>query len=347
MNKNIILLAALAALACLSPAPAAELPSYSVMRATEKIVLDGILDEEDWKAAPSFGDFTFPWYAGGEREQTEAKMLWNDDFLYLSFTCRDKHIWADHYNTNAATYNDDAAEMFWNPDPLNQATYYQFEINCIGNLLSVWRSGASTRPVIMVPHITQNIAGSMNNDADTDSLWVLEVGIRFSDYPELLKTVPPRPGDMWRINLNRCGGKTNLQYSQWSSSSTATPNFHSPGDFGKLFFSSEPVRKPTAVDRQMEDLPATLRITAACPNPFNPATVISFFLAETGTARLEVFDITGRRVRTLVHGFLRAGGHALPWDGCDDIGRPVSSGVYLARLGMGGISATSKMTLVK
>src|SRR3989304_5092157 len=40
----------------------AALPEYTVKRATEKIVLDGILDEDDWKAAPSFGDFVFPWY---------------------------------------------------------------------------------------------------------------------------------------------------------------------------------------------------------------------------------------------------------------------------------------------
>ena len=61
----------------------ADLPVYMVKRTTEKIVIDGILDEEDWKAAQPVGDFKFQWWKEGEKEQTEAKILWNDTF-YIS-----------------------------------------------------------------------------------------------------------------------------------------------------------------------------------------------------------------------------------------------------------------------
>ncbi len=81
----------------------ADLPQYQVMRTTGKITIDGILDEADWAAAKPVGDFQFPWWKSGDKEQTEAKMLWDDTFLYVAFFCYDKHIWADHWDTNSAT----------------------------------------------------------------------------------------------------------------------------------------------------------------------------------------------------------------------------------------------------
>ena len=217
----------------------ADLPEYNVKQTTEKIVLDGILDETDWEAAESSGPFVFPWWTEGEKEQTEVKMLWDDTFLYLAFRCDDAHIWADHYNINEPTYNDDCVELFWNPSPDKQSYYYQFEINCIGNLLSVKRP---ERVTIMLPYITQSIQGTVNDDSDTDTGWIVEMAVRFSEYPELSDAETPSPGDMWRIGLNRCGGKTNPQYSQWSPSQTDRPSFHQPDDFGKLVFSGDPVR---------------------------------------------------------------------------------------------------------
>ncbi len=83
------------------------------------------------------------------------------------------------------------------------------------------------------------------------------------------------------------------------------------------------------------------------PNPFNPSTTISFALPAPGKATLIIYDITGRKVRELVRGPLKAGTHAIPWDGRDDAGQAVSSGVYLSRLSAGTWSATGKMLLMK
>ena len=236
--KPIILITVILTLAVAAEA-FADAPEYVCKRTTEKIVIDGILDEADWQAAASAGDFVFPWWTEGEKEQTEAKLMWDDTYLYLSFKCDDSHIWADHYNINEATYNDDCVELFWNPSPDRQDNYYQFEINCIGNLLSVLHKVRST---IMLPHIAQAIQGTVNDDSDTDAGWVIEAAIRFDEYPGLFTATPPKTGDMWRIGLNRCGGKTNAQYSQWSPSHTDKPSFHQPQDFGRLVFSGEKVR---------------------------------------------------------------------------------------------------------
>lgn len=93
--------------------------------------------------------------------------------------------------------------------------------------------------------------------------------------------------------------------------------------------------------------PAGLTLRQNTPNPFNPSTTISFILPQPGAVNLSVYSITGQKVRTLVSGKLPAGAHSASWDGRDDSGRPVSSGVYLLRLKAGNMTATGRMLLMK
>ncbi len=83
------------------------------------------------------------------------------------------------------------------------------------------------------------------------------------------------------------------------------------------------------------------------PNPFNPRTVVKFSLAEDGPARLVIYDVNGRRVRTLVDKGLRAGTHEVVWDGSDDAGRLVASGVYWSQLEAGAYVSNKKMVALK
>ncbi len=83
------------------------------------------------------------------------------------------------------------------------------------------------------------------------------------------------------------------------------------------------------------------------PNPFNPATTIAFSLDERSAISLQVFDISGRLVRTLFADTLPAGHHEQVWDGRDDGGAPVASGVYVCRLRSGARQQTEKLLLLK
>jgi hypothetical protein len=83
------------------------------------------------------------------------------------------------------------------------------------------------------------------------------------------------------------------------------------------------------------------------PNPFNSQTRIAFFLRSPAETELEVFNIMGQKIRTLVHQTLAEGQHAVPWDGLDDHGRSAPSGVYLYRLRVGQEEITRKMLLLK
>jgi hypothetical protein len=85
----------------------------------------------------------------------------------------------------------------------------------------------------------------------------------------------------------------------------------------------------------------------AHPNPFNPDVTITFGLRKEGAVRLSVFDTTGRRVRELAEGWYAAGAHELAWDGMDDRGRSLSSGIYWVSLESPMLRQTAKLVLLR
>ncbi len=83
------------------------------------------------------------------------------------------------------------------------------------------------------------------------------------------------------------------------------------------------------------------------PNPFNPSTTISYSVAEAGEVGLNIFNTLGQSVRTLVNGRESAGEYSISWDGRDDAGRIVSSGLYFYRLQVGEAVQTKRMLFLK
>ena len=90
-----------------------------------------------------------------------------------------------------------------------------------------------------------------------------------------------------------------------------------------------------------------MALAPASPNPFNPTTQILYQIAEPGDVRLTIYNLLGQQVRTLVQSYQPAGRHRAIWHGKDDLGRAVSSGVYIYRIRSGDLTATRKMILLK
>ncbi len=83
------------------------------------------------------------------------------------------------------------------------------------------------------------------------------------------------------------------------------------------------------------------------PNPFNPTTTIEFTLPSAGFTNLLIYNVMGQKVRELVSDTMKAGVHAVIWDGRDDSGNPVSSGIYLINLKSGEHTSTGRMLMMK
>lgn len=96
---------------------------------------------------------------------------------------------------------------------------------------------------------------------------------------------------------------------------------------------------------ETEEMPASHRLDQNFPNPFNPGTTISFDLPVPGMVRLSIFTVSGQLVRTLVHERYPAGRHAVSWNGRNEEGKLVASGVYLYRLETAGFVKTKKMVI--
>jgi len=92
---------------------------------------------------------------------------------------------------------------------------------------------------------------------------------------------------------------------------------------------------------------AAVRLLPNHPNPFNPSTRLAFETAGAGPARLEIFDAAGRRVATLLDEPVAAGYHELDWDGRDDRGRALPSGIYFARVRSADEVATGRAILLR
>jgi hypothetical protein len=109
---------------------------------------------------------------------------------------------------------------------------------------------------------------------------------------------------------------------------------------------SDPASPETATNGD-QDIPEAFALYPNVPNPFNPATTIRFAMPEPGHAVLSVHDPTGRRVAVLADGDFKAGEFVKNWDGRDESGREMGSGIYFARLVAGEYTATRKMVLLK
>ena len=123
-------------------------------------------------------------------------------------------------------------------------------------------------------------------------------------------------------------------------------------DFADFFLFAESFDQPAraklaAMARERLGLPEGPQLQQNAPNPFNSGTVISWFQLLPGEVRLEVFALTGQRVAVLHEGAKEAGLHRLRWNGRDERGHLLASGVYVYRLVLPESVLTRKLTLMR
>jgi len=130
------------------------------------------------------------------------------------------------------------------------------------------------------------------------------------------------------------------QYTIHSDFGSINPVFYSCWDFSNHL--------PTGIDDPENGIViSTPRLNGNYPNPFNPATTISFTLPRIMDVKLKIYDILGREVRELLDGKQNAGAHLVLWNGTNNRGQFVSSGVYFYRFQAGDFISTRKMLFMK
>ncbi|MCX6142122.1 MAG: T9SS type A sorting domain-containing protein, partial [Ignavibacteriales bacterium] len=120
------------------------------------------------------------------------------------------------------------------------------------------------------------------------------------------------------------------------------------GPIGRMADENLSAINATGVERDKDkEVPTEYALLTNYPNPFNPSTTIRFQLPARSNVRVLVYDITGREIRTLVNDNVDAGSYSVRWEGEDNAGRTVTSGVYIVRMNAGYYTKTQKVVLLR
>ena len=235
----LVLAASVVAAAAGTPteAPKLELPTYTILRTPQPITIDGVLDESIWSRLQTMH---FTWCNGHPAVfETEAKACWDDEYLYIAFSCVDNDIWGTYTKRDEPLYLEEVVEVFLNPTN-DLRHYFEFEVsprNVIwdGRIIHTGdRYKGDTRWDATGLRTGVRVVGTLDDRTDIDQSWTVEMAIPFFS---IAKT--PVDGERWRGNLYRIDRGKVVEHSCWSPTASETPAFHVPWRFGHLVFSTK------------------------------------------------------------------------------------------------------------
>src|SRR6185295_8701473 len=185
---------------------------YRAARTPAPIVIDGQIDEAAWNAAPWSEPFVD---IEGDakpkpRFETRMRMLWDDTNLYIAARLEEPHVWGTLTRRDEIVFQDNDFEVFIDPEG-DGRWYGEVEVNALATLFDLRLSRAYSERGLAdfgwsPPGLRAAVAvdGTLNDPSDTDRGWTVEIAIPHEALADHGTTaVPPRPGDVWRINFSR------------------------------------------------------------------------------------------------------------------------------------------------
>ncbi len=190
---------------------------YAVQRTPTPIRVDGSLDELGWQLAEQINGFQRILHQYGRIERpTRAKMLWDDEALYVGFANTDPDAWAICASEDDPMWTEEVVEVFIDPDGDGQA-YLELEVNPLNAWVDLLvhralpRLAADADWDIAGLRTAVQVHGSVNDSLAADTGWTVEIAIPWAAMEGAIGGGGrPRPGDEWRLNLyriERTGGR--------------------------------------------------------------------------------------------------------------------------------------------
>jgi len=221
-----------------------KLPTYTIKRSAEPITIDGVLDDAAWGRIKPVGAFMLHDGSGPPHFETEAKLCWDDNYLYVAFSCVDNDIWGTHTKHDDPIYDQEVVEIFINPSG-DMVNYYELEVsprNVVwdGNIHNPDNNPKTAKYdqswTCKGLRSAVRVVGTLDDRSDLDQLWSVEMAIPFASIVER----PPADGERWRANLYRIDRGEKDEFSCWSPTQKPgeTPAFHIPKRFGRFIFST-------------------------------------------------------------------------------------------------------------
>jgi hypothetical protein len=233
----------------LSPHYAQEIREYTVSRINSNLTIDGHLDEVEWLKADATDDFVL---LGRDDKPpvtaTRAKMLWDEHSLYVGIYCQDHNVWATYNKRDDRLYQEDVIEVYIDQDG-DGLNYIEIEVNPINTIFDLWltkpwSSGGQGHSAWNMAGLSTatSVQGSVADTSDTDTAWVCEMAIPFSEMEVVADSIayPPSIGDVWYFNLFRFDrGRTNDPNREETGWNQTGGGQHVPERFGRIIFSNK------------------------------------------------------------------------------------------------------------
>jgi hypothetical protein len=177
---------------------------YTVHKAAGPIAIDGLLDEKAWDRAEVTPPFVRSLDGAPASAATVARMLWDEQFLYLSFAAEDDNVATPFSRDDEPLYTSNVVELFLNPSG-DLKRYAEIELNPANALFDARftgrRQGMDLAWSSKARHAV-HVDGTLNDPRDRDRGWTAELAIPWSELPGMPRA-RPQPGDVWRFNLYR------------------------------------------------------------------------------------------------------------------------------------------------
>jgi hypothetical protein len=239
---------------------------YVVYQTISTIEIDGKMIEASWENAAWTDVFLD---IEGEKmpkplHQTRVKMLWDEENLYILAELEEPHVWAYYEKHDMIVFNENDFEIFIDPNGDSQ-NYFEIEVNAQNTIFDLfmpqpYRDGGIPFIAWNTPGLKSaiHVDGTLNNPADTDKKWTVEMAIPFSAFQLGTGSQTPADNQIWRINFSRVQWQTEIKDEvyhrktdpangrilpeyNWVWSPQGIINMHYPERWGMLQFSKNRV----------------------------------------------------------------------------------------------------------
>lgn len=211
-------------------------PTYEVLRANHPVLVDGKWDEGVWAAVPMIGPFVNTSDGSSTSIRTEAKILYDDKFIYFAFRNVDTNIWATMTKRDAHLWEEEVDEVFVQADS-RSTNYIELEVNPLDAIFDAYLLDVR-KPLHYESWNSEKLKWAVQVKGTVDGKpgdkeWTSEVALPLEDVVTAPHT-PPQPGDRWRLNLYRIEHLPVEAKLAWSPT---FKDFHVPARFGEIVFS--------------------------------------------------------------------------------------------------------------